>query len=230
MISQTPRIALIAALPRELVEITRTWPRQHLTIAGREHTIAWSDAAIAIAAGMGQQNAALALHALEGITPVHTVVSLGFAGALDPELLPGDLLRPSRVIDARTGERLTLQQGDGSIAVTTTQVADAPEKQRLAATYQAQIAEMEAAGLARLCLAKGIPCLAFKAISDDADFSLPALNQFATKDGQFRTFAFAAHVALRPGLWDAARALGAGAKLAQQSLTKAVTTWLAEQR
>ena len=233
MISQTPRVAIVAALPREIAELTRAWPRQNLDIAGREHTIAWSDGvggAVVIAAGMGARNAQRALIAVESITPIHTVISAGFAGALNPELLPGDVLRPSVVIDAATGERLSLAEGDGSVAVTIGSVADAPEKQRLAATYSAQIAEMEAAGLARLCSAKGLPCLAFKAISDDSEFSLPSLNRFATDDGQFRTLAFALHVALRPGLWDSARALGAGAKLAQASLTKALQSWLAEQR
>ncbi len=227
--SETGRIAIIAALPREVAPLVAGWPRVAPQRKGDRIFLAASDKAIVACAGMGQARATLALEAAQSVGPISAIVSVGFAGALAAAAHLGQVYRPSTVIDVRTGERYACAEGDGSIAVTTAQIASAEEKARLAVTYSAQLVEMEAAALGRLAAARQIPFFCFKSISDDAAHSLPILNDFATVDGQFRALAFAAHVLVRPSLWGPARELGRGAKVAAQSLATALRQWLAEQ-
>jgi adenosylhomocysteine nucleosidase len=79
------------------------------------------------------------------------VISTGWAGALREELLlPAKICDVSCVIDARTGERfLTAGPPSDCWLVTSSRVADAHEKLRLASTYQASLVDMEAAGVAQ---------------------------------------------------------------------------------
>jgi len=51
------------------------------------------------------------------------------------------------------------------------------------------------------------------------NFELEELARFATKDGQFREFAFAAYSVMRPRLWSKLVDLSRNSKLAIQALT-----------
>jgi len=229
------RIAIIAALPREIELITRGWSRRPVQFGSRKLLVAWSDQAIAVAAGMGAANAVRALDLLQtsdelrDLGPISAVASVGFAGALTSEAYVGKVLRPSTVLDVRTGERYAAAEGDGSLCVTLPVVAEQPEKARLTDTYNAQLVDMEAAALARICSSQVTPFYAFKAISDGSGFSLPALNNFASPEGEFRTAAFALHVAMRPWLWRSAVELGRGAGVAKLTLAAEIRAWLASQ-
>jgi adenosylhomocysteine nucleosidase len=229
VMSPAARIAVIAALPREIAPLISGWRRIAPPKGENKISLAISEDAVVACAGMGRGRVTLALEAAQSLGPVSAIVSVGFAGALTAATPVGHLYRPSTVIDVRTGERFACATGDGSVAVTAPQIASAVEKTRLSAAYSAQLVEMEAATLGRLASIRQLPFFCFKAISDDASFSLPILNNFATADGQFRTAAFAAHILLRPRLWSPARELGRGAKLAQQSLVAGLRQWLAEQ-
>ena len=230
------RIAIIAALPREISQVTLGWNRRTIVSGAQKFSIAWSDEAIAIAGGMGAPNAVRALDLVltsevaRELGPIRDVVSVGFAGALTAQSHVGKVLRPSTIVDIRTGEHFTATDGDGSVCVTTPVIAGVDEKARLAAGYGAQVVDMEAASLARLCAAKELPFHAFKSVSDAYDFGLPALGRFATPDGDFLTTAFALHLALRPALWRPAIELGRGARIAQVTLAAALRSWLANQR
>jgi adenosylhomocysteine nucleosidase len=227
------RVAFVAALPRELAMVTLGWSRQPLMLGSRESSVAWSDEAIAIAAGMGGPNAVRALDTLQNsepaksLGPISAVVSVGFAGGLTAQSHVGQIFRPSTFLDVRTGERYLAAEGDGSLCITAPVVASKQEKARLAKTYGAQLVDMEAASLARMCAAQGLPFYAFKSISDAAEFELPALGKFATPEGGFRTAAFAFHVAVRPMLWGPAIELGRNARIAQVTLAAALRGWLA---
>jgi adenosylhomocysteine nucleosidase len=114
------------------------------------------------------------------------------------------------VIDARTGERFEAGDGSGAgqVLVTTEAIAGVREKERLAASYGAAMVDMEAATVARLARARGMGFRAIKGISDAHDFEIASMGRFADERGQFRTGAFALHMALRPGTWGAAMQLG----------------------
>ena len=145
------------------------------------------------------------------------------------ECEPGQCFAASEVIDAQTGERFALADGERKLrVVTAARVADASEKRRLAITYGAALVEMEAATVARLAQMRGIPVVCFKAVSDGVDAELPDLNPFIDVSGKLRLGPFLAHVALRPGYWGALAQLGRNSAAAAKSLARTVEAFLVE--
>jgi adenosylhomocysteine nucleosidase len=207
--------AIIAALPREVKALVRGWQEHRLP--GK--VVAYSnDFAVVACAGMGAERATLAVQAALSLKPVTSILSVGLAGACDPDLHVGDIVRAGVVIDVRTGERFSNSLFK-QMLITSSVIAGSEEKQRLYASYQASAVDMEAATVARLAEAHHLSFRAIKSISDEAAFEMQELAQFATADGQFREGAFAAHSALRPQLWPKLFALAGNSKRAVQALT-----------
>ena len=210
--------AIIAALPREVSGLVKGWKTQHLS----GNVVVYTNGhAVVACAGMGAARAAFAVKAAMTAMPVTMLISAGLAGACDPALHVGDVVRPGIMIDSRTGERF----GDGArdeVLVTADAVAGIVEKARLRASYHASIVDMEAAAVARLARAHCFDFRAIKAISDEAGFELESLSRFATSDGQFREAAFALHAALRPKMWGKVIALARNSGKAVASLTDAL--------
>ncbi|HEY5056471.1 MAG TPA: phosphorylase [Acidobacteriaceae bacterium] len=218
--------AIIAALPREVAALVKGWGRRPVghDIAAR-NVFVWtrSDAVVAVA-GMGAARVALACEAAIAAAPVTRLISAGLAGACDPALRVGDILRASVVIDAKTGERFEATGSDKSaVVVTGAAIASVREKMRLREAYGAAAVEMEAATVARIAQAHGLAFRAVKAISDEAGFAMEGLERFATSDGQFREGAFAVHAALRPRMWGPVMALGRNSARAIHALTGTLT-------
>lgn len=210
------RIAIIAALPREISRLVNGWRGDEESAARGVH-IYQNERAIVVCAGMGAGRAALAAGEALSRGPVSVLISVGFAGALRDGVRAGQVLRPSTVIDAMTGERFTTEGGDG-VLVTTGSVAGTGEKLRLRSSYAAEIVDMEAAGAARIAEARGVPFAAVKAVSDEHDFELPEMARFAGALGEFREGAFAMFLLARPRLWKPAMRLARASNLAAQSL------------
>lgn len=207
--------AIIAALPREVKHLVRGWRVHKLP----NKTIAYTnDCAVVACAGMGPARAILALQAAMSLKPVTTVLSVGLAGACDPSLHVGDVVRAGLVIDSQSGERYSDSQFK-QVLVSAPAIASIKEKQRLRESYSASAVDMEAATVARIAQAHGLVFHAIKAISDDAAFELQELARFATHDGQFREAAFAAYSVARPRLWPKLHQLAGNSKSAVQSLT-----------
>ena len=125
---------------------------------------------------------------------------MGFAGALDPGLKVGEIFSPARVIDARDGSMVETGSGSG-ILISAGAVAGVEQKAQLAKAYGAQAVDMEAAAVARGAQARGMRFMAVKAISDESDFFMPAMDRFVASDGHFREMAFIASALVRPWLW-----------------------------
>jgi adenosylhomocysteine nucleosidase len=214
--------AIIAALPREVKQLVRGWQEHRLPGKITAYT---NDFAVVACAGMGPERATLAVQAALSLKPVTSILSAGLAGACDPALRVGDIVRAGVVIDARTGERFT-NKLFGETLITTSVIAGIKEKQRLYASYKASAVDMEAATVARLAQAHSISFRAIKSISDEASFEMEELAQFATPDGQFREAAFAAHSAVRPHLWPKLFSLAGNSKRALQSLTSELESQL----
>ncbi len=207
--------AIIAALPREVKPLIQGWQRHSLP--GKVYAYS-NDFAVVVCAGMGAVRATLAVQAAMSLRPVTALISVGLAGACDPSLQVGDIVRAGVVVDAQSGERFTDPQFK-QVLVSTPAIASVREKQRLNASYGAAAVDMEAATVARIAQAHGIPFHTIKAISDDAAFELQQLARFATHDGQFREAAFAAHAALRPQLWSRLIQLAGNSSRAVKALT-----------
>lgn len=214
--------AIIAALPREVKQLVRGWQQHRLPGKIVAYT---NDFAVIVCAGMGPERAALAVQTALSLKPVTALLSVGLAGACDPSLRVGDIIRAGVVVDARTGERF-INELPGQTLVTTPAIASVEEKRRLHASYKASAVDMEAATVARLAQVHHLPFSAIKAISDEASFEMQELARFATRDGQFREAAFAMHSAIRPHLWPKLFALAGNSKRALRSLTRELESQL----
>lgn len=104
--SELKRVAIIAAMPGELLHLARGW--KHEKREGSIHlwrTTQGDAEWIAACAGAGQEAATRALAEVEKDGPVTSVISTGWVGALTAEFIPGRVYAVAGVIDARTGER-----------------------------------------------------------------------------------------------------------------------------
>jgi adenosylhomocysteine nucleosidase len=209
--------AIVAALPREVSGLVKGWERREVA---RLVFVYRKGDAVVTCAGMGAGRITLAVQAAlaEGATEL---VSAGLAGACDPGLKIGDVVRAGVVVDSATGERFG-NSGAGRVLVTAGSIASVAEKARLWQAYGAAAVDMEATAVARLAGAHGVGFRAVKVISDEASFELEELARFGTNDGQFRESAFAAYAMVRPRLWGKLIALAGNSKKALGALTEAM--------
>jgi hypothetical protein len=105
-------------------------------------------------------------------------------------------------------------------------VAGKEQKIRLGKAYGATAVDMEAAAVAQGAEARGVEFGVLKAISDAADFSLPAMDRFVAGDGRFHSVKFACYVALRPWLWGTTMALARNSSKASRALCGALASYL----
>jgi adenosylhomocysteine nucleosidase len=214
-----PRTAIIAALEREISGLTRNSHRIQHTHSGGAFTFFELGNSVIIAGGIGLEAARRAAEAAVAIYNPVALHSVGFTGALQPNLRVGDIFTPALVIDSRDGSRTSIDKGAG-ILLTYTHVASAQQKATLAQAYAAQAVDMEAAAVAAAAQAHGIDFRATKVISDGFDFEMPDLSSFIDTQGRFRTVSFAVHVGLRPWLWLRTARLARNSKKAAKALTQ----------
>ena len=209
------RPAMIAALPREVSALVKGWD---LRVHSGHVAVYTNGGAVVACAGRGAARAEVAVQAAMATMPVTALISVGLAGACDPALEAGEIVRAGVVIDERTGERFESSQFD-QVLVSAGAIASKGEKARLRALQYADAVDMEGAAVARLARKHGLEFHAIKAISDEADFEVGGLSQFVTADGQFRERAFALHAALRPAMWKKVIALERNSSKALSALT-----------
>lgn len=137
--------------------------------------------------GVGPENAAAgaALLMQQGCK---LLISWGCAAAIHPDLKPGDLVIPEKLVSA-SGEtlnidnqwrRLLLQRiGDeqsihtGAVAESLTLVESAAEKRNVRCSTGAAALDMESAAIARSANKNKVPAIAIRAIADPASMNLP---------------------------------------------------------
>jgi adenosylhomocysteine nucleosidase len=224
------KIAIIAALEREVRPLIRNWKVRTIEHAGRRYHLfenVFENGELAlICGGIGAEAARRATEAvIREVNPTR-VISVGFAGALDSSLKVGDVLRPRTVINAGDNARTEIVSGEG-ILVSSATVASKDQKNRLAKSYNGSAVDMEAAAVAQGAAARGVEFAAVKAISDAADFVMPAkMDNFVAANGTFRSIKFASHVALRPWLWGRTIALARNSAKASRALCDALASYL----
>lgn len=219
------RIAIIAAMEREVRPLIRRWKVRTLEHGGRRYRLFENGDAVLVCGGIGPEAARRATEAVIVDTRPARVLSVGFAGAVDSTLRVADVFEPHTVINAQDGVRAEAGSGVG-VLVSYASVAGKEQKARLGKAYGARAVDMEAASVAESAQARGVEFAVLKAISDDADFSMPTMEQFVSSDGQFRSVKFALHVALRPMLWGTALALARNSSKARRALCAAIVSYL----
>jgi adenosylhomocysteine nucleosidase len=196
----TPKVAIVAALEREVRPLIKHWRPVERDYDGRKYKFFENERAVLVCAGVGPEAARRATEAIIRLYAPVMVQSVGFAGALDSTLKVGTVMTPICVIDAKDGSRVEAGVGHW-VVVTVDRAVNVEQKTKLAKAYWAHAVDMEAAAVARGAQAHDITFVGLKAISDEADSEMPPIDRFIAGDGTFRTGAFTAFVALRPWLW-----------------------------
>lgn len=214
------RIAIIAALPGEIKQLVRGWQHEHRCGVDIWQTQIGDSKWIAACAGMGKPAAAKAFAAIESSGNVDRVISIGWAGALHPEIESGKAYRAAGVIDLQTGERFPVPDADAADPwlLTSNCVAGHAHKARLAQEYGAGLVDMEAAAVARLAEMRGIPFDCFKGVSDGFSDRLPDFNRFIGQDGQLSMPRLLFFVLPRPWHWPALIRMGENSRKASHTL------------
>ena len=221
------RIAFVAALEREVAPLIRGWKSRTLERVGLR--LFEEAGAFLVCGGIGPEAARRATEAVIQEVQPSRIVSIGFAGALDPALKVGDIVEPGTVINTQDGART--KSGSGNhILVSYAGVAGREQKAKLRDAYGAALVDMEAAAVAQGVEARGIEFGSVKVISDDAAFAMPDMARFIGPDGRFRQSAFAMHVAIRPWLWGSTMTLARNSDRARRALCGAIADYLKRER
>jgi adenosylhomocysteine nucleosidase len=194
------RVAIVAALEREVRPLVKSWSVAEKEHAGRRFRFFEKDEFVLVCGGIGAEAARRAAEAVIALYTPALVYSAGFAGGLDPALRIADVLQPRFVINAGDGSRVQLDHGDG-VLVSVAAVASVEQKAKLRESYAAQAVDMEAAAVARAAEARGIRFAIVKAISDEFDFTFPEMARFVNSEGRFMESRFGLYAGLRPWLW-----------------------------
>ncbi|HKW18967.1 MAG TPA: hypothetical protein VJO35_15775 [Terriglobales bacterium] len=226
------RIAIIAALERELWPLIKSWRNSTFTYDGREFTAYETNYAVAMCGGIGAEYARAAAEAAIAKYSPEILISAGVAGATVPELHVADTVFPSVVVDTTDGSRHETAITRAALASTplartvlasSESIASASLKRQLAKAYGAHVVDMEAAAVARAAQKHGLRFVAIKTISDEIDFDIPELGRFV-RGGKFATSRFIFYVILRPALWWKTLCLARNTQRASENLC----AWLRE--
>ena len=211
------RVAIVAALEREVRSLVKEWRVRAKEHAGRSFYFFEDGDIVLVCGGIGAEAARRAAEAVIAIYSPKLIYSAGFAGALDPALKLADIVQPRRVVNAGDGSRVSLDRGEG-VLVTFGSVANPAQKVSLRDSFGAQAVDMEAAAVARAAEARGVEFAVVKVISDEFDFSFPSMERFVDSNGQFLEVRFAWFAALRPWLWPQVARLARNSNRASRAL------------
>jgi len=212
-----PRLAIVAALEREVRPLVKSWRVTEKEHDGRRFRFFENGEVVLVCGGIGAVAARRAAEAVIALFEPKVVCSAGFAGALDPKLKVGDLLRPGAVINAGDGSRAIVEGGQSAL-VSFGSVASPAQKNKLRESFGAAAVDMEAAAVARSAEARGKEFTVVKAVSDEMDFEFPAMERFVDAEGGFSEGRFALYAAVRPWLWPQVMRLARNSSRASRAL------------
>jgi adenosylhomocysteine nucleosidase len=222
ILSNSCKIAIVAALEREVWPLIKDWPTSRKEFDGRWFKFFEKGGMVVVCGGIGSEAARRAAEVILSLYHPGLVISAGFAGGLDPTLEAGQTLTPRHVIDASDGSRTDSGFGEG-VLISFADIADVEQKARLGAAYAAHAVDMEAAAVARSAQAHGVKFLACKVISDTRGSSLPPIARFIGSDGKFHALKFLAYIAVRPWLWPRVQRLASDSAMAAANLCSVLT-------
>jgi adenosylhomocysteine nucleosidase len=178
--------------------------------------------------GMGQENALAAARRFLAEKP-DICISTGLAGALRGGYGPGDILaarlvgevgEPVAVASHRSLLSAAVDCGARQIerlATSKTIVARAEQKQKLSS--EAEAVEMESYTILAEAARHGVPAVAVRAVSDNADFDLPYdFERARDMKGQIRVMGIVAQMLRRPAGLPALFKLGRDSRFAARRL------------
>jgi len=210
------KIAIIAAMEREIAPLVLGWQRATLSSDQKEFPCFECGGVVAVVSGIGCKNAGLAARAVVAQYRPTLLLSVGLAGALIRSLKVASVFMPNVVVDATDGVEYRCSAHSnyvsGGVLVSADEITGAQAKQELVNRFHGLVVDMEAAGVARVAQEAQIGFRCVKAISDEADFMMPPMGKFVTAAGEFQSGKFAVWAALRPWQWARIAALARNSK------------------
>jgi adenosylhomocysteine nucleosidase len=170
--------------------------------------------------GIGQRNAEAAVGAGLKIHLPRLVLTCGFAGALNPALVAGDVVFSTD--DAELRKRLLAAGAKPAKFVFASKIATTvAKKQELRRTTGAEAVEMESEVIQGICRERGIPCATVRVISDTANEDLPLdFNMLSKADQSLNYARLALAIAKSPGKIPALLRLRKNCKFAAERLAE----------
>ncbi len=204
-------LAIMGAFGQEIIDLRRQMVIEEV-VARRDFRLyrgkLKSRDTLLVQTGMGKERAENATQFVLDRYPVTAIISLGFAGALNPELRIGDLVvcatlhgQPGSGQEEKKLEPLApdakllslASQGPGDrttrfrpgIGVTVLQLNSSTQKmQGLSENFHADIVDMESYWIARIASAWRIPFIAIRSISDNIQSSVQPFDRILAPDGE----------------------------------------------
>jgi adenosylhomocysteine nucleosidase len=218
------RVAVIAAMEREIAPLVRGWRKATLATGERKFAAFEREGVLAVICGIGCRNAELAARTVIERSRPSLLMSVGLAGALIRSLTVGSVFTPSVVIDAADGSEFRCSADaarvTGGVLVSADGIAGVEAKKQLVDRFHGLVVDMEAAGVARAARQQHIDFRCVKTISDEADFAMPPLAGFVDSSGSFQSGRFARWAAVRPWQWGNVAALARNSHRATRSLCR----------
>ena len=213
------KIAIVAALEREIRPLIAGWRVVRSAWDGREFRFFENQNAVAVCGGIGPVAARRACEAVCASYHPEILISVGFAGALVASLKVGDIVVPEAVVDSSDGSVVATGSGSQRL-VSVNEVATVKRKPLLAEKYRAVAVDMEAASVAKAAGLRGVRFAAVKVISDDAGFEIPVVEGSVDSQGRFHEGRFLAGISVRPWLWGRVTRLARNSGLASKNLSE----------
>lgn len=181
--------------------------------------------------GVGE-NAARGTARIIGEHRPEAIVLIGVAGALNPELRVGTLLRLARCVDTR-GNVFDLADPflrNTSTVLTVGTIADTSERKiALRQQYNADVVDMETTHVARAAAERRVSLASVRVVSDAAGDSLPAdFLKLITPDGRADFWAAVKLCVRHPSYISRLTALGKVVEQAGEQLAEWSERWLAD--
>jgi adenosylhomocysteine nucleosidase len=199
-------LAITGAFGQEIVDLRRQMVIEE-AVAGRGFRLyrgkLKNKDTLLVQTGMGKQRAENAAQFALERYPVTAIISLGFAGGLNPELRIGEVVVCSTLHgqpgSGQKEQRLEPLAPDASLlslasqgpggrlgsGVTVLQLnSSTREMQGLSETYHADIVDMESYWIARIASERQIPFIAIRSISDNIQSSVQPFDRILSSDGE----------------------------------------------
>ena len=175
--------------------------------------------------------------------PCHLLVSLGYAGALDPHLHPGDLVVGNAFLhgaraavpgtaDATRAAMLMRKAGlsvlEGAVLTVDEPLLTPRAKRRAHAGSGALVVDMEGRWIAEAAASRDVPLIGIRAVLDEAHLPLPAFIALIIGDGGRREWAHALRAMLHASAFRSYLPLALKSRTASRSLQVAVQGILPE--
>jgi adenosylhomocysteine nucleosidase len=180
---------------------------------------------VVVRGGMGPERATQAATWLVQHYTLHGVLSVGFAGGLQPSLATGDAVLPLQILattagaetvspcalagiipDARLAHHAALAatqagltQHQGTLLSSTEMVAHAAAKQQLGERFGAIAVDMESYSIGRVAAAHHLPFMVLRTIFDTQADEVPfQASRFTAADGALQPIRILSYVACHP--------------------------------